>query len=234
MLLASPDFCPGRLAIMTLRFAALAAVALSLSCASARASDPSALVEDVRGKVAGIESMDYVASGRVLKLAAGDKLVLGYLRSCWRETITGGVVKIGDEQSEVTGGKVERARIECDGGRLRLSTDQAARSGTMVWRRADSPTSPQMTIYGTAPLIEIGAPGRLRIERVDRQDSAIEFDVASNQLLRGRIVDLARTPHRLESGGTYRATFGGRSLVFRVDPKAKADGVPAIGRLMRL
>lgn len=50
--------------------------------------------------------MDYVEPGQVIRLGAADGLVLGYLKSCWRETITGGTVTVGTEQSQVAGGEV--------------------------------------------------------------------------------------------------------------------------------
>jgi hypothetical protein len=57
---------------------------------SAAAQNPAALVEDVTAKNAGVDFMDYVSAGKKIKLAAGEVLVLGYLNSCIRETITGG------------------------------------------------------------------------------------------------------------------------------------------------
>ncbi|MBI5261150.1 MAG: hypothetical protein HY852_04955, partial [Bradyrhizobium sp.] len=55
--------------------------------ASAAAQSPVAIVEDVQGKVQGVEFMDYVAPGKVIKLAPQATVVLGYMKSCWRETI---------------------------------------------------------------------------------------------------------------------------------------------------
>src|SRR5262245_10264646 len=102
---------------------ALAAVGSLAFATLAWAQAPVAVVEDVSGKVAGVEFMDYVAAGKVIKLGARDTLVLGYLKSCWRETITAGIVTIGSEQSEVQNGKVERTRVKCDGGQMNLSPE---------------------------------------------------------------------------------------------------------------
>jgi hypothetical protein len=55
----------------------------------AAAQAPVAVVEDVQGKVTGVEFMDYVAPGKVIKLGPAGMVVLGYMKSCWRETITG-------------------------------------------------------------------------------------------------------------------------------------------------
>jgi hypothetical protein len=105
-----------------------------LGVGRAAAAEPVALVEDVSGTAGGVEFMDYLAAGREIQLHAQDRLVLDYLRSCWRETITGGTVTVGAEQSVVKGGTVSRDKVECDGGKMRLSADQAAKSGVVVFR----------------------------------------------------------------------------------------------------
>ena len=83
---------------------------------AANAADPVAIVEEVTAAKPTVQFMDYVSSGTVIRLRASDSLVLGYIRSCWRETIRGGVVKVGLLQSTVTGGSVTRQKVECDGG----------------------------------------------------------------------------------------------------------------------
>ena len=75
-----------------------------------------ALVEEVKGKVTGVEFMDYVAPGTVIKLGPKDSIVLTYIKSCWRETITGGTVVIGVEQSLFHLSKVEGVKVDCDRG----------------------------------------------------------------------------------------------------------------------
>ena len=76
---------------------------------SAAAQVPVAIVEDVQGKVVGVEFMDYVAPGKVIKLGPKASVVLGYIKSCWRETITGGTVVVGEEQSMVHLSEIQRA-----------------------------------------------------------------------------------------------------------------------------
>jgi hypothetical protein len=46
-------------------------------------------------------------------LGPHDTIVLSYLHSCVRETITGGTVTVGVEQSEVQAGKVTRSKVDC-------------------------------------------------------------------------------------------------------------------------
>ena len=62
--------------------------------------------------------VDYVEAGKIIPLNAQDSIVLSYLYSCVRETISGGVITVGKEQSEVRSGKVVRALTPCDAGRM--------------------------------------------------------------------------------------------------------------------
>src|SRR5262245_25529459 len=108
----------------------LQVVAMMVSPASAQS--PSAVVEEVGAGVAGVQFMDYVEPGQVIRLGAVDRLVLGYLKSCWRETITGGTVTVGTEQSQVAGGEVARVQVQCEGGKMMLSAELAGKSGAMA------------------------------------------------------------------------------------------------------
>ncbi len=206
---------------------------------SAVAADMTALVEDVKGRIQGVEFMDYVAAGRTLRLGVGDTLTLGYLSSCLRETITGGVVKIGVEQSEVTGGRVERVRIECDGGRLKLAANQATASGVMVFRsppcpkRDGQPAEPQAIVYSLAPIFELRQAGAISIERLDAAAPVIELPNAGAQLQRGKFFDLGAAGHLLVAGGVYCVKSGARWVVFRIDPGAKAASGGALARLVK-
>ena len=75
------------------RIAPAALVLLLMTPIAARAQV--ALVEEVNSKSAGVQSMDYVTTGRQIRLGKQDTLVLSYLGSCWRETIAGGTVTVG-------------------------------------------------------------------------------------------------------------------------------------------
>jgi hypothetical protein len=203
------------------------------------AADPAALVEDVSGASAGVEFMDYLAVGREIRLGAQDRLILDYLRSCWRETITGGTVTIGAEQSAIKGGTVSRDKVECDGGKMRLTVDQAAKSGVVVFRAPPKPAAGhnaavERTIYAQSPIFELGGAGRLVVERLDKPDASLTLEIAPSQLLRGSFYDFAKEGRTLTAGGIYRATIAGRSLVFAVDAKAKPGATPPASRLLKL
>jgi hypothetical protein len=218
---------------------ALAAVAFGaalVTSAAARAQAPVAVVEDVNSKSAGVEFMDYVAAGKVIKLGPSDTLVLSYMSSCARETITGGTVTVGTGQSVVTGGKVDREHPACDAGKIQLTAQQASQSGAVVFRSAPKPGAAQarLTIYGLSPVVEMKGPGHLVVERVDAPGDKIEVDVGAAQLKRGAFFDLASAGKSLAASGTYRASVGGSQLVFKVAPDARPGATPIVGRLLRV
>src|ERR1700757_2197754 len=87
----------------------------------ARAQAPVAVVEDVQGKVTGAEFMDYVAPGKVIKLGQPGSIVLSYMKSCWREVITGvGTVIVGTEESMVHLSEVKAGKVKCDSSHSQL------------------------------------------------------------------------------------------------------------------
>lgn len=226
----------------TIPVAALAAVGSLAFATLAWAQAPVAVVEDVSGKTAGVEFMDYVAAGKVIKLGPRDTLVLGYLKSCWRETISAGTVTIGTEQSEVQNGKVERTRVKCDGGQMNLSPEQAVQSAGVISRsisgsQADAEPArlpqPQVRLYGRIPVVEVRGTGKLLIERLDEPGEHYDIAIASRELVRGAFFDLAKSRRILAPGGLYRATFGSKQVVFAVDPNASASA-PLLARLLRL
>src|SRR5262245_56447724 len=174
--------------------------------AVAAAQGPAAVVEEVSGKSAGVEFMDYVTPGKVIRLGRQDTIVLGYLKSCWRETIVGGTVTVGTEQSDVQGGKVERTQVKCDAGHMQLSDSQAVQGAGYVSRNIVLPgqeasalerqkpgtVEPQFTLYGRVPTIELGTGGTLVVERIDVPGEKFEIAVSSRQLVRGLFFDLAK------------------------------------------
>ena len=206
---------------------------------TASAQSPAAVVEDLTGNVPGVAFMDYVDPGQVIRLGGQDRIVLGYLKSCWRETITGGTVTVGAEQSEVAGGEVARAKVACEGGKMMLSAELAGKSGAMVFRQAPKPQPvallhPEFTLYGLSPVFEVRPPGKLVIERLDQRGERHELAITEQDLMRGAFFDCAKAGLALAPGGIYRAKFADRELVFKIDPDAKPGDAPLLGRLARL
>lgn len=208
----------------------LTTLMLLLLGATPAAATPAAIVEDLTGSVAGVDVLDYVDAGKVIELKQAT-LVLGYLKSCVRETIRGGTVRIGSERSEVTGGAVERKTSPCDGGKLQLTAEQAGKSGAMVFRRppgqAGAVPAASVTLHGASPVVTLAAPGTLVFERLDKPAQPISVALKTPK------ADLATMGVRLEPGGIYRARQGERSVVFKVDAGAAAGGGPVVGRLLQ-
>ena len=204
---------------------------------SAIAQSPVAVVEEVQGNVTGAEFMDYVVPGKVIKLAAGASVVLGYMKSCRRESISGtGTVIVGEDESKVHLAEVEGAKTNCDPAQVHATTRATSDVAASVVRsigKGASPAGPQLTLYGTSPLVEAKGRGTLVFERLDQKGERQQFDLSGNQL-KGRFYDLAGTSKSLTPGATYAATFASRRVVFRVDPQAKSGPTPIVGRLLRM
>ena len=223
---------------MKATFVAAAAVILVLA-GSAAAQSPVAIVEDVKGKVTGAEFMDYVVPGTVIKLGAEGVVVIGYMGSCIRETIKGGVAIVGTDESRTSLGEVSRERINCDNKRAQVNDRAATQSAATTFRSlgkkpeiAELQSDP--VIYGLSPVIELGKPGKLLIERIDLPGEKFEAVIDSKKLVKGKFYDLAAQGKSLMPGGTYAATAGASRTVFKIDPMARPGASPIVGRLVRL
>lgn len=217
----------------------IAILFLGLVAPVAAFAGPAAMVEDVAGNVAGIGPLDYLAAGKVIHLAAADRLILDYFHSCIRETIAAGVVTVGTDQSDVKGGNVTRGKVACDGGQLQLSTAEAEASAVVVFRGTSSSSgkklpAPERTLYGSSPLVELPGGGMLVIERLDKPEERMVYDLKPADLIRDRFYDFARQGDLLQPGGLYRASAGSRSLVFALSPAATPGALPPVSRLLKL
>ena len=196
---------------------------------------PTALVEDVKSGTADIEFMDYVGSGQVIRLAPGDTLVLSYLKSCEHETITGGTVTVGAQRSAVQDGKVIRTKVACDGGKMRLSAQEANTSAAGAFRLQSADIEP--ALYARTPVIQLprhlaSDERTLTIVRTDRRGERHTLAIDEKAAAAG-FYDFAATKLRLARGATYEASIGGRKLTFLVDAKAKSGAAPIVSRLLR-
>jgi hypothetical protein len=220
-----------------IRLASIGAVAFlstALVAGLACAADPVAIVEAATGTT-GVAPMDYLPAGKVIHLGAAGQLVLDYLGSCERETIAGGKVTVGTEQSKVVGGAVSREKVQCDGGQYKLGADQSNEGGVVVFRAVPGkPVQGQrtLTIYGLCPIIELDRPAHLVIERVDEKGWRLELDVAPAALVHGKFYDFALTGETLVPAGTYRATADGRTKLFAIAADAQACAPSVAGRLV--
>ncbi len=184
--------------------------------------------------------MDYVETGKTIQLGARGGIVLSYMSSCMRETISGGTVTVGTEQSEVAGGRVVRTKVPCDAAKLSLAGDRPGQFAGRVFRSAAVPKSavqPQLVLYGRSPVLELKGPCTLLIERLDATSERYLVDVGSEHLVHGSFYDFAKWGRQLAPGGVYRISLDGQDgadVVFTIDAHAKPGNTPMLGRLLRL
>jgi hypothetical protein len=206
--------------------------------APALAETPSAIVEDVQGKVDGIAFMDYVAPGKIIKLGPKASITLSYLKSCQREIISEGVVMVGAEQSTVQLGEIKREKVPCDSNAAKLSEREANQSAATTFRtmRSDAKDAPARlpTLYGVAPLVQAQSGSTLVIERTDGKEPAISIPLKNDVMIGGKFYDFAKAGKSLTPGGSYLAILGAKRYAFQVDASATSSLTPIVGRLLRL
>jgi hypothetical protein len=205
----------------------------------AAAASPVAVVEDIKGKVTGAEFMDYVTPKAVIKIGDGGSVILSYLKSCRRETISGaGTVVVGTEESAVHLAEVKAEKTNCDPNQANATTRETSGVAATVLRSVDNSKSaslpqPQLTLYGASPLVEAKGRGKLIIRRLDVPGERQEINLGGTQL-KGRFLDFASENVALVPGGLYAASFKSSQIVFRVDAQAKPGVTPIVGRLLRM
>lgn len=208
-----------------------------LALASPAAADPPvAVVEDIKGKVTGAEFMDYVTARSVIKIADGGSVVLSYLKSCRRETITGtGTVVVGNDESMVDQAVLKAEKTNCDSNQANATTKDTSGVAATLLRstKTVSLPEPQLTIYGTSPFVQAKGRGTLVVRRLDLAGERHQIALGGTQL-KGKFVDFAGENVALVPGGIYAASFKSSEIVFRVDAEAKPGATPIVGRLLRL
>jgi len=215
-----------------------AMIGLIAFAGAARAEAPVAVVEDVYGKVTGVEFMDYVVPGQVIKLGPGGMIVLGYMKSCWRETISGvGTVIVGTEQSAVHLADFKAGKVPCDTAQMeKLPKEVGESAATVVRSLKENPPAgpPPLLLHGTSPIVATSDRGKLVVERIDVKGERYEVDLAHAALAHGKFYDFAKANTALTPGGVYAATLKSKRQVFQIDPEATAGTGPVIGRLVSL
>lgn len=191
---------------------------------------PTAIVTDQTGVVPNPPLLGFARVGERYTLGQGGRLALGYLASCVEETIVGGTVTIGENQSIVRGGNVERRKVECDSAGLVLTETQLAEGGVTVFREDKPPGSIEvdLTIHGTKPLVTL-PPGAKQVlwRRLDKPGP-----MKSAQAVNG-VVDFEGRADELVRGGLYSFdTVDGNRVVVRVHKTSAANGVPTLSRLI--
>jgi hypothetical protein len=206
--------------------------------ATARAEPPVAVIEDVQGKVTGAEFMDYVVRGQVIRLGLGGKIVIGYLKSCWREVISGiGTVIIGSEQSSVHLADFKADKVPCDSTQAQRIGNELGESAATIFRSLNDELKkrePPLVLHGQSPIVSTSERGKLVVERLDVKGERYEIDLAGAQLSRSGFYDLSKSNIALHPGGAYLLTVKSKFTAFVVDPNATPGAGPVIGRLVTL
>lgn len=206
----------------------LIAIALGALVSAARA-EPVAIVEDINGQRDDLQSMDFLDAGSSFELRAEETLQLGYLTSCIQETITGGRLTVGQTQSEVSGGKVTRKSLACDGGTSTQTANPKRDAGAVVFRAKKNAKSvkAEHEVFGLSPLIRLTeAASEIRIARADGRGKKYIITAQNN------LADLASQGIKLKRNVTYRLDAGERSTTFRVSAKAKRKAA-LLSRMIR-
>lgn len=221
-----------------LLFAAVAFIGLTGFALAGQA--PVAVVEDMKGKVSGAELMDYVVPGQIIKLGAGGSVTIGYMKSCWRETISGlGTVIIGTEQSSVHLAQFKAGKVPCDSSQAARINKEAGESAATLVRGLNEDDNtpkapPPLVLHGSSPIVATSERGKLVVERTDVKGEHYVVDLAKVLPARGKAYDLARSHIALKPGGAYSMTLNSKSAAFVVDKGATPGRGPVIGRLVTL
>ena len=195
-----------------------------------RSGQAVAIVEEVSGVAVGIKRLDLLRESEIIDLGEDGQIVLGFLQSCWQDSVWRGQVTVGAQQSRVDGGTLIRRRVECDPtGNLEMVTGRASGRRKSAESGASSSSEPDIVLFGRSPIVLFPGPGQtLVIERLDSTATPVRNEATEDRL------DLADHGVVLATNGLYRAAAGGAVVVFRIDRLAESGRTPAAGRLLVL
>ncbi len=211
-------------------FASLAVFVLGAAwCNSAvpreGAQEDVAVVEEVSPGIGDLRRFDLIAAGRSAELGHDGRIVLGYLKSCWQDSIAGGRAIVEPLKSLVEGGALTRRRVECDAAGLALMNSAGLSARGVVLAGAALP-EPDVNLYGLSPIIISAQTGLLVIERLDIAAPPLRLELGENR------IDLREKDIALDANGLYRFTYGASAIVVRIDRLAEPGRAPAVGRLV--
>jgi hypothetical protein len=198
----------------------------SVAMPSEGAQEDVAIVEDVSPGIGNLRRFDLIAAGRSAELGQNGRIVLGYLKSCWQDSIAGGRAVVEPLKSLVEGGALTRRRVECDAAGLAQmnSAGLVARGGNSV--AGPALPEPDVNLYGLSPIVISSEPGSLLIERLDATAAPLRLELAESK------IDLHEKNIALLANGLYRFSRGSTAFVVRIDGLAEPGRAPAVGRLV--
>lgn len=200
----------------------LVAVMLTgLAATAGAASRPVAIVEESPKADGKAQAFNLLAESDTFDLAAGETVILGYLKSCMRETITGGSVTIGSKESTVVGGTVTREQTQCAVNKLALTADESQQSATIAFR------GQVKHIFTRQPLIMAGKSQGVTIEPVEGGE--VWQIVPEN----GRI-DFRAAKLQMQPGANYRVKGATQVVIVEVDDAADTTKTGLLERVVIL
>jgi hypothetical protein len=198
----------------------------SLGTTMALASGSGAMVEEIDSAVSGVAAFDTLKAGQSIDLRPGRHAVVSYLDSCIRETISGGVVKIGQSQSDVDGGSVQRETLDCGVKPLVLTNTTQDQSATTVFRPLFDNLVKQVVV-DTHPFILADHANSLELKEMGKEDAPKSLPLHNGKL------DLRQAGIQLRPGAIYKLTAGDRETYIKIAPDAQ-DNSPLLMRLVKL
>ncbi len=210
-----------RLVFQTL-WVPVAIAATAAPAAPAKAQPISAIVEEISGTTRNLAAMDLLVQGDTVSLGKVGRLVLGYLRSCLRETIVGGTVTVGAHKSKVVKGKRTAEQVTCDGGTIDNGAKKTSTALGAVFREQGKRRKlpkPDRTLFGISPIVRVSNSAKqLKIVRLDSQDQQ-PIELAAKLTT----IDLAERDIKLEPGGLYHFSDGVVGQVVKISLLARDD-----------
>ena len=186
-----------------------------------------AILEEIEGASGTHEAFDELRAGDRLELGANGRAVIGYFGSCARETIDGGTIVIGKDQSQVQGSKVMRETIACEATQLVLTEQEAGTSATVVFRGPPWEKWVRQVVPSPSPVV-LASGKSLQVKRLDEDEQPVTLPLKNGR------VDLSAENVALTPGGYYELTSGKKQMVIKIDPAATPDPLPPMSRLVRL
>lgn len=135
-------------------------------------AEPVAIVEETTNYRGKVQEMDLLETGQRISLGVNGQIKISYLETCVVEQITGGEIRIGSGQSEITGGAVTRKKIVfCSTGGVVLSKAQSNLSGVIAFRGGKKKNSSNpILVYSRVPVIYASKEGHLRIRKENKKE----------------------------------------------------------------
>ncbi|HVJ43857.1 MAG TPA: hypothetical protein VM639_20315 [Dongiaceae bacterium] len=207
--------------------AAMLLVSGALTTGAHAASSSGALVEEIDSGVSGISAFDTLKTGQSVDLRPGRHAVISYLDSCIRETIDGGLVKIGQSQSEVQDGKVQRETLDCGVKQLALTNTTQDQSATTVFRPLFDNLVKQV-LPDVSPFVIADHAQSVELKEMGKEDAPRTLSLHDGKL------DLRQAGIKLQPGGIYKLTAGTHETYIKIAPEAQDGNSPLLLRLVKL